>query len=433
MEVEVKKLPKSKREIIFHFSWEEILPCLERAAFKLSENLNIQGFRPGKVPREIVEKELGKTPVLTKGVEILIQEKYQEIISQKNLQPITPPKIEILRLESEKSFSFRIEVEVLPEVKLPDYRTIAAQIKKREIEVTDQEIEETLIWLQKSRAKFEPSQSPAQKGDFLEIEYRSPQIEKGKIFQDKFFLGQGGFVAGFEENLIGLKKGQKKEFSLTWPQNFQTKVNEVSFPRPGERVTFQVEIKNIQLVKLPEIDDQFAKDLGHFENLVQLKKSIKEGIEKEKEMFEKGQRRGKILEEITKRAKIELPQALINQEKERIIRELKEKVKENLKIPFSQYLTQIKKTEEELKNSLEGSAKKRIEIFLTLREIGQKEKIEVREEEVLALVNEFLKNFPTKEKAQKELDLNQLKEYYREVIFKEKVFQLLESLPSKIQ
>jgi len=419
MKVELNNLPKSKIGILFEISWQEFAPYLDRARTELSQDLKIKGFRPGKIPEEIIRKEIGEEKILAQASKHVIKKKYADYVFEKNLEVISPPKVEILKLAAKNPFSFKVEVEVLPEVELPNYKEIASRVKKREVSVEEKEIEETLNFLAKSKTEFKTQERKAENEDFLEIEYKSPQIENNKVFEDRFYLGKGQFVPGFEKNIIGMKKNEEREFTVTFPEEYELKKD-----LAGKQVTFKVKLKKVQEAKLPELNDEFAKKLGNFKNLEELKKSIKEGIKKEKETIEKLRLREEILEEIASQTKIELPETLGALEKKHMLDDLKENVKNNLKIPFEQYLGEIKKSENDLKESFTDKAKKRVKGFLILREIGKREEIEVKEEEVTSLINELLKNLPNIENPEK-LDHQRLKEYYKGVIYNEKVMQLL--------
>ncbi len=422
MKTEIKKISDSKIEIFFELPWPEFSPYLDKAAQNLSENLALKGFRPGKIPREFVEKEIGEGKVLAEGAEVAIKEKYPQVVREKNLEVIGSPQVEILKLAQGNPFSFRIKIEVLPEIELPDYKKIAAGIERKEVSVEEKEVNQTLEWLQKSRAKFHNLERKSKRGDFLEIEYSSPQIENGKVYQDRFFLGKGQFVPGFEENLEGMKKEEEKEFQLSLPSNYFKK------ELAGKKVNFKVKIKKVQQVEFPEINDDFARSLGKFNDLKELRNSIKQGITKEKEIAERERRRKEILEKIAQESKFEVPEVLISLERDRIFEDLKQNVKNQLKTSFEEYLQKIKKSAEELKSSLKSEAEKRARNFLILREIGKREGVKVNEGEVIEALNQLLKNYPSLEKAGKEIDLERLKEYYRGVIYNEKVFQLLENL-----
>jgi len=297
------------------------------------------------------------------------------------------------------------------EIKLPDYKNIASKIKKKEVTVEEEEIEKSLKWLQQSRAKFSLKNAPAEKGDFIEIEY---QINKqGSVLKDGFILGQGHFVPGFEENLIGLKSGEeKKDFILN---------------QSGEESKIDFKLNSVQKVEFPEINDQFARSLGDFENLDNLKNSIKNGIALEKERAEEQRRKQEILEEISKGTEVEIPVILIENEKNKMLEDLKKLVLERLKFSWEEYLKKIKKTEKEILNSFEKEAQSKIKNFLILEEIGKREKIEVPEQEITEEVNKVLRHFPSVKEAEKNigLDLQQFKEYTKIILRNNKIFEIL--------
>ena len=432
--MEIKKLPKSQIEILFEVSAEEFQKFIEKAIFELGKDIEIEGFRKGKVPKEILEKEIPRDKIFNKAIEMAVRENYFKAILENKIEPISKPEIEIL--PSKEGLTFKAIFSVLSEIKLPDYKKIASQSKRKEIFVSEKEIDDALNWLQRSRAKFIFENRPAKKGDFVEIEFQSPQVEQGLKRKDNFILGEGHFVSGFEENLEGMIPGQEKDFSLGFPENYFQK------NLAGNLIDFKVKMVSVQKMELPEINDQFAKSLGRFENLENLKKSISQGIKIEKENHESQRIRGEILEKILRKMEGDIPEVLIETEKKRMLEDLKNFVSERLKIKFEDYLAKIQKTEKELSDSFSNEAEKKVKSVLILREISKREKIEVSEEEIQGAINEFLKNYPiekTKGLARQNfggqnlggLDLDQLKSYYEEVIRNEKVLKMLENLVPK--
>ena len=436
MRTEVKKLAKSQIEILFEISAEEFQKFIEKAIFELAKDLEIEGFRKGQAPKEILIPKIGKEKILALATQQAVKENYFREVIDKKLGVISQPEIEILsEVSFGRGFSFKARFATLPEIVLPDYKKIAAQSKRKEILVEEKEIEDALIYLQKSRAKFIFEKRPAKKGDFVEIEFQSPQIEGGLKRKDNFILGEGHFVFGFENNLEGMMPGQEKEFSLQFPKDHPQK------NLAGNIVNFKVKMNSVQRMELPQINDEFAKNLGKFENLIGLKENIKERIKMEKENSESQRIRGEILEKIVRKMEGDIPEVLIETEKKRMLEDLKNFVSERLKLTFEDYLAKIQKTEKELLDSFSNEAEKKVKSVLTLREISKREKIEVSEEEMKIAINEFLKNYPSPEKVKKGLarqnfggqnlgglDLERLKSYYEEVIRNEKVLQLLEGL-----
>ena len=410
MEVLLKNTSESEIEILFELSWEEFLPYCEKACLKISNDLKVPGFRQGKIPMEIVIREVGDEKVFLNAAELAINKEYEKFVSEKKLEKeievMGLPKIEILKLASKNPFSFKIKTAIFPKFDLPDYKKIALQFPKKEISATPEEIEEALARIKKSRTEFEELETPIKEGDFLEIEYNSPQIKEDTCFKDGFFLGQGGFIAGFEENLIGMKKNEEKEFNL------QDK---------GKQIFFKVKVHKIQKANIPELNDDFAKEFGCV-NLVAFKQVIEREIKKEKEKFEIQKIQTEILKKIIEQTKIHISELLLEAKKEQMMRELKQRVENNLKISFEKYLEEIKKSKDDLKKTLINEAKKRIQTSLILKKIGEQESITVERAEIEPLVNEFLKNFLTDEK-KKNIDIDALREYYRNIIYTEKVLQ----------
>ena len=420
MKVDSKKLPKSEIEISFELPWEEFKPYVDKAYSILGENIVVKGFRKGNVPQDILEKEIGSDKILAQAADLTVKDKYPQAIYRENIEPISSPEVNIIKLAQGNPFEFKVKVSILPDIVLPDYKTIAFQIKKKEISVTDQDVKDALKWVQQSRAVFTPLDREAKKDDFIEIEYQSPQIENNKIFKDKFILGKANIAPGFEENLEGMKKDEQKEFSVIFPKEHNNKV------LAGKDITFKVTMKSLQKMELPELNDEFASKLGEFKDLDSFKKNIKENLEKEKELEQKQKIRNEILEKIAQESKSELPEILVENQKDSLLEELKQKVDQGLKIPFEEYLKQIKKTEKEIKDSFIDTAEKRVKNFLALKKIGKEEEIKVSKEEIEEETNKTLKNYPNKDEVKK-IDIERLKDYTKSAMYNEKVFNKLES------
>jgi len=272
-----------------------------------------------------------------------------------------------------------------------------------------------------SRAKFSQIERAAQKGDFIELEYSSPQIENGKIQKDGFFLGQGYLIPGFEEKLEGMVAGEEKSFSLRFPETHSQE------NLAGKEINFKTKMLSVQKVELPQIDDQFAKSLGNFENLNSLKENITKGLKMEKEIKESQRIRQEILDKIAEKISWEIPEILIETEKNRMLEDLKINVRQKLQISFEEYFKKINKSEKEILESFQQDAEKMVKSPLILKEIAKKENIEAKEDEIKEKVNQALGSYPDPEKAQKEVDPERLKLYIEERIKNEKTLQFLES------
>jgi len=393
MKSAVKKLPKSEVELEIEVPAEELNRFVEKACFNLGRNLEVKGFRKGKAPKEFVEKEIGKEKILIEAANLAVEENYRKAVLENKIEAVFQPKIGVKKLALGNPFIFSAKTAVLPEVDLPDYKKIASKVERKEISVEDKEIGSALKWLQKSRAKFTAKNQSAQKGDFVEIEYSSSQIGE-EAQKDAFILGEGHFFPGFEEKIIGMKSGEEKE--------------NVTLNKDGKDIVLKVKVISVQNVELSELNDEFAKSLGKFDNLDMLKKNIKQGLVLEKGQAEKQRLRQEILERIGEKTKVEIPDVLIENEQKQMLENLKKMVSERLKISFHDYLKKLGKTEKEVLDSFLLESQKKVRNYLILREIGKKE----------LDPSLFAKG--------ERVDSEEIKKYTTEAEKIEKIFQLLE-------
>ena len=419
MEIKTKEKTKAELEIFCEMAWDEFKPYIERAFELLSKNIEVKGFRHGKAPKDLLEREIGQEKINSVAAENAIKEKYLAVINEKGIEPIGKPQISILKLAQNNPFCFKITAYVLPEVVLPDYKKIVKETPKEEAVIDNKEFEEAMKFLQRSRAKFEDLDTPTKKGDFVHIEYQSPQVDNSRKVSDGFVLGQGRLIKGFEEELQGMKAGENKEFKKTFPKDYQNK------DLAGKEIEFKVKMEKVQKMIVPVLDDDFAKSLGKFKTLEELKNNVRDGITKEKQQRKVGEWRNKVLEKILKEINIDLPGILVKAEQENAINELKAKVKNDLKISFEDYLEQVKKKQEDIENDLLEQSEVKVKSFLVVGEIGKRENITVSPKEIEQQINSFFTSFP--QNTAKDVDKQSLEGYYREMIYNEKVFKKLEN------
>jgi len=422
METKIKNLGKSQIELEIEVSVEVFDRFKERALAELAKSVRVDGFREGNVPLELVKDRVSEEKIVADAAKLAIEKSYLEAVKENNLEPISQPEVQILKLAPGNPFCFKAVFFVLPQVTLPDYKKISAAIEKKKVSLEEKEIEQAVEWLKKSRAQLIEVSRRAEKGDFVEIEFSSPEIKNNEEQKDAFILGEGHLVKGFEEEIIDLKAGEEKIFPINFPKDFPGK------ELAGKKIDFKVKMRAVKEMKLPEANDEFAKNLGQFKDLAALKENIRKGLLEEKETNENLARREKILDVIDKGTKMELPSILIEAEKERRLAELKHRVPEEVNVSFEEYLTNIKKTEKELLELLSEEAEKGTRRFLILRKVAKLEKIEVSDEEAEEEANKILARYPNLEKARKEIDLERLKGYTEETLRNEKVFKFLESL-----
>ncbi|MFA5368402.1 MAG: trigger factor [Candidatus Paceibacterota bacterium] len=420
MKYEIKDLGNAKLKIEAEIEAKEFDIFFESALKDLTKEAEMPGFRKGKVPEKIVEEKINPAGLLSEAAEMAIRDTWLKILKESKIDAISQPEVEIIKIAKGNPLVFNLNVEVLPKVELPDIRAIATKEPEKKVEITDKEVEESIAWLQQSRAKLSNKEGALEKGDLAEIAYifisgpsDLPQGEQ----KDGFIIGKGHFIAGMEDALIGMKLGEEKNFK-----------GEIVFGSDGKKkepVEVHVKIDLVNRVELPEINDEFAKALGKFESLEALKADIKKGVTEEKQNVEKENRRATILEKIAEKTKVIVPEVLINREEEALFKNLKNRIISEMKMSFEQYLTQVKKTEEEVKKEFKKIAEQRVKIFLILNQIEKDEKIEAGEDEIDERIAEILKQYPDQEQAKKEIESSQTRLYIADEIRRGKIFKLL--------
>jgi len=428
MKTEIKNLPKSEVEILVELDPLEWGKFVDEAARTLAREVKIEGFRPGNAPKEMVEQKIGQGHILEAAADLAVRRTYIKILEEKNIDAIGKPEVHVLKVAMGNPFEFKIKTAVLPPIKLADYKKIAKADKpktKEQIKVEEKEIADSLEWLKKSRTKYATVVRPAQKGDRAEVDFiakhNGQMIANGESKNHPLVIGEGKFVPGFEDQLVGLKENETKSFSLVFPEDFAQK------DLAGKLIEFEVKMNLVQEPQTPELNDEFAKSLGKFESLEALKNNIKEGMAIEKENKEKEVWRAKVLQEIVKKSTMEMPEILIQAELAKMEQEFKENLMQ-MGLEYEQYLKNIKKTEQDLKKDWLPKAVERAQAGLILRAIADQEKVEVTGQEAEEEVNHIIKHYPDWDSVKEKIDMDQLAEYTKNRLKNEKVFEFLEKI-----
>ncbi|MDD5489850.1 MAG: trigger factor [Candidatus Moranbacteria bacterium] len=422
----IRKLPKSQLEINISVPANELEKFLDMASEELSKDMKIAGFRPGKAPRKIVELRVGSEKVLAHAAEKAVKKKYVESIAKNKIEAIGEPKITITKIAPGNDLEFKAVVGIMPEISLGDYRKRVKGIKKSEPEkIKPEEIQKELEYLRKSRAKLIAVSRAAEKDDYVEIDFNvlvdGKEIEGGKSQNHPLTIGESYFIPGFEENLIGMKANDEKEFALEFPKDYHKK------ELAGKPATFKVKMNLVQKKELPEMNDDFAKSLGKFENLESLKKSVLEGMEMEQKKKSEEKRRQEILEKIISECQTEIPDVLLESELEKMMAEFEQNIA-GMGMKLDDYFTSIKKTRDVVRKGWMESAEKRVKSALALREISKLENLSPESTEIEEEMNKTLAYFKGQGDMEKNVDMEKLYEYIKGVLQNEKVLKFLETL-----
>jgi len=395
MDFKLEKLPKSKINLIITLDAGDLKKYADQAVLNFSEHAKIKGFRAGKAPKHFVVEHIGQNRINDETVNVAIEDSYSKILLENDIEVISRPKIEVVKFIPNKELEYKAEILVSPEIKLADYREIAkksGQTEKQEVKVDKKEVKDALNWILNSRAKYIKIDRPSQKGDLAVVSYElrnnGVKIEGADQKQHPIILGEGKLAPGFEDQLIGLKTGEEKEFSLDIPQDF------INHQIAGKKIDFKVNIFKVNIddlmqKDLPKLDDEFAKSIGHFENLELLEKSIEEGILNEKNQAEKDKFRIALILKVASQSEMDISEELIESELEKMIYELEHDIKHR-GMEFDKYLEHIKKTRDDLKKEFRDKAIERVRIALVMREIGKSENIEISDEELAEKMKEVL-------------------------------------------
>ncbi len=424
----MKKLPKSQVEFEFIISPEEVEKYFDKAAKHLSKHVEIKGFRKGAlVPKDILEKYVGKQAIFQEASEMAIDEKYREFIKKENIFPVERPDLKVKKMAEGNPVEVAVTVAVFPEIKLPDYKKIseeAGKKRKKYVKVEEKDVKDALEHLRASRKKEIVAAREAKKGDVAEVDFElrvdGVKIEGGDSKNHPVTLGEGKFIPGFEDNIEGMKAGEVKEFSVNAPKDYFKK------DLAGKKMDFKVTLKSVLEVQLPNLDDEFAKSLGGFKTLTELEENLKKSIKMDKEQKEKEVFLDSLIGEIVKNSKIDLPEVMIKNEQEKIINEMKSNIEQH-GLSFDMYLANLKKTIDEIKEGVKEQAEKRVKSVLVLEEIAKQEDIKPTDEEVTEKTNQIILQYKSQGAETENINLEQLKAYSKMVLTNEKTLDFLEN------
>lgn len=425
---EIKKLPESQVEATVTVSWDEWEKYIDQAATEYSKEIKTQGFRAGKAPRDMVEKKVGTEALFNTAAEKAVQGTYPKVVVEKKIDAIGKPKAEIVKLAEGNELVYKVVTAVIPEVSLKPWKSAIEKVNKEHSkktpEVSKEEVDKELEDIAKSRVQHITVEREAQDGDNVildfEVKRNGVQIENGASKSHPMILGRGVFIPGFEEQVVGMKAGEIKDFELTFPKDYHDK------GLAGNPAQFTVTLNEVQERKSPEVTDEFARSLGKFKDLAEMRKNVTEGMEEEKKNELKEKHRGALIDVLVENLVVEIPHVLIHEELHKMIGEFEMQL-QGMNITFQQYLMQIGKTIDELEKEWEPQAIKRVKAALALEEVAKEREIEIESEEVEAEMNKTLAQYKAIKDVEKNIDLGKLYNYVKGMMQNEKVLEMLEN------
>jgi len=373
MKANVEEISSIKKKVSIEIPEDQVTQEVESFYKDVGKKAKIKGFRPGKVPRNILERYF-KDYVKAEVIQKLIEETYPKALSEADLHPVSPPVIDPGEFEVGKPFQYSAVLEVKPEVKLEGYTGLKIEGKKEEVK--DEEVEGRLKALQNLHANLKTISEarPIQAGDYVIVDYEASMggkpLEGGKAIDFTVEVGSGQFIPAFEEKLIGLKPEEEKEIEVSFPEDYGYQ------KWAGKTISFHVKIKEIKEKILPPLDDEFAKDLGDYSSFEELKAKLKGEIEKEKELGLERQLKDQVMDQLLEANPFEVPESLVEEQTKTLVSDTK------LRLAAQGVdLKNLGLSEEKLQEDYKAMAQKQVKTFLILEKIADQEGIAVTDEE----------------------------------------------------
>ena len=381
MKVNVEDVSGVKKKVHVEIPQEEVSKEVDAFYEDLKKKAKIKGFRPGKVPRYILErhfKDYAKAEVLQK----LIENSYPKALSEVALSPVSQPVIDPQEFENGKPFHYVAIVEIKPDIQPEGYVGMTLEGKKEE--ASEDEVETRLKNLQNLHAQLRtvPEARSVGNGDFVIVDYEASMngkpVEEGKGIDFTVEVGSGRFIPAFEENLVGLKPEEEKTFDVSFPEDYGYQT------WAGKMISFHVKIKEVKEKVLPPLDDEFAKDLGDYSSLDALRTKLKEDIQKEKDRQLDNQLKDQVVDQLLKNNSFEVPESLVEEQSKALVSDTKMRLASQ-----GMDFKNLGVSEEKLQGDYKEMAEKHVKTFLILEKIATREGITVTDEEVEGRLREI--------------------------------------------
>ena len=395
---------KNLKEIVIKVEGEKWEKALDKAFKAANAKAKIDGFRPGKAPKNVFLKHYGIESLFMDASNYCVEDAYTQMIEEnKDLQIAAQPLLDIRSID-EKYIEYVFTITLKPEVKLGKYKKL--DVKKEAVKVTKKEIEESIDHMREHYKENVVKEGKVENGDIAVIDFEGFKdgvaFEGGKGENYSLEIGSNTFIPGFEEQLVGMETGEEKDINVTFPEDYHAE------DLKGAPVVFKVKVNEIKEVKVPELDKEFFEDLGMegIDSKEALEKQVKENITASKEMKAEDKYMEDLLSEIAKTTEVDVPDTMINDETDRMVDQFSQQIAmQGLSIEqFYQYTNSNK---EALKEQYKEEALKRIKYRLIIEEIIKAEKIEVTDEEIETEIEEIAKKYNmTKEEVKKQYSEN---------------------------
>ena len=378
MSLQVEKLEKNMAKLTIEVSAEELDKAMEKAYQKQKSRISLPGFRKGKAPRKMIESMYGKGVFMEDAVNSLVPQEYSKAIADCDLEIVSQPEINVTQMEPGKALIFTADVATKPEVTLGDYKGV--EVPKTEIAVTDEEVDAEVKKEQdKNSRTVVVEDRAAANGDITTIDFEGfvdgVAFDGGKGSDYALTLGSGTFIPGFEDQLVGANTGDHVEVKVTFPEEYQAK------ELAGKEAVFQCDVKKIETKEVPELDDEFAKDVSEFDTLAEYKEDVKKKLTEKKEKEARTAKENAAVDKAIENAQMDIPDLMIQTQCRQMMDDFARRMQQQ-GLSMDQYFQFTGQSMDKMMEDMKPQALKRIQTRLVLEKIAETENTQPSEEEI---------------------------------------------------
>ena len=409
MSLQVEKMEKNMAKLTIEVAAEDLEKAMQNAYQKAKGRISIPGFRKGKAPRKMIEQMYGKGVFLEDAVNALIPEHYSKALAECDLEIVSQPTIDITQAEPGKALIFTAEVATKPEVTLGDYKGV--EVPKTEINVTDEDVDAEIKKEQEKNSRtINVEDRGAQLQDVVTIDFEGSvdgvPFDGGQATEYPLTLGSNTFIPGFEDQLVGAKVGDDVDVKVTFPEEYQAK------ELAGKEAIFKCAVKKIEAKELPELDDDFAKDVSEFDTLAEYKEHVKTNLVERKENEAKRAKEDAAVDKAIENAQMDIPEAMLQTQCRQMLDDFSRRM-QSQGLSMDQYFQFTGMTADKMMEDMKPQALKRIQTRLVLEKVAEVENIQPTEEEVNEEISKMAEAYKMEADKLKELlgerELEQMK------------------------
>ena len=378
MSLQVETLEKNMAKLTIEVSAEDLDKAMEKAYQKQKSRISLPGFRKGKAPRKMIESMYGKGVFMEDAVNSLVPQEYTKALGECDLEIVSQPEINVTQMEPGKALIFTADVAVKPEVTLGDYKGV--EVPKSEIVVTDEEVDAEIRKEQEKNARTVAVEDrAAANGDITTIDFEGfvdgVAFDGGKGSDYALTLGSGTFIPGFEDQLVGANAGDHVEVKVTFPEEYQAK------ELAGKEAVFQCDVKKIETKEVPELDDEFAKDVSEFDTLAEYKEDVKKNLTEKKEKEARTAKENAAVDKAIENAQMDIPELMTKTECRQMMDDFSRRMQQQ-GLSMEQYFQFTGQSMDKMMEDMKPQALKRIQTRLVLEKVAEAENIQPSEEEI---------------------------------------------------